>query len=307
MLKSSPEIEKRLRKYHTIDPIEAKAIKVERRVGRVIAGIALASAMMSIYSIDVHANQQIRSSAEMDVEEMGLALDPANNDNAIVYIDGFNTKDADLLAEYMSCAVQPVIDGRTWSVDTNDAPLEPEEIADEIIEEAQPSETKDGTSVTSLTFYGMSAGGDISMQVQQEVREKSSLSVNAIILAMTPDGVNTLQQARQNEIAVVESVAWFPGIKYSSALRYLGEMSIRSDRFINDGNIIDNYNNFWRTSNEVSNSLSSHELPGTWLLCSINNSQYSNLTLDLALRTCKISLQAKSVRSLLIFEPPLIT
>ena len=274
MLMPSPEIEKRLQKYETIDAIEARATKLEQRrtlhrrnnILRIFAGIAIIGTGASIYANDIYANKEIRSNAVMNVEENGLALDPANNDNAIVYTDGFNTKNADLLAHYMSRTIQPVIDGRTWSVDYNDAPLEPEKIADEIIEQAAESETEDGVKVTSLTFYGMSAGGDISMQVQQEVREKSSLTVNAIVLAFTPDGVKTLQQARQNEIAFVEGFAGSSDIKYSSIFRYLGEMSIRSDRFLNDGNVIDNFNNFWRTSNEVSESLTNHELPGTWLL-----------------------------------------
>lgn len=267
MLMRSPEIQKRLETYQTTDKIEAKAIELEWRrakrrrkaLTRTFAGLALVSAGISTYAHDVKNNMDIQAQASIAVQVEGQALDKANNDNALVFVDGFGSYNADTLTKYMSRAVQPVIDGQLWSVDYNNAPLETNEIAKHIIETALQR------NVTSISLVGYSAGGDVAMQVQEEIRKESGLNIQAIVLTSTPDGAKALRPARQDEIDLVEKFAWIPGIQYSTPLRFLGELAFRADRY-NSGTPIENIQNFFITAGEVNDSLNNNRLPGTWLM-----------------------------------------
>lgn len=263
----SPEIQKRPEKYQTFDEIEAKALKLEwrrakRRRNRLVgavAGLALVGTGISAYAGDVHSNQEVQATASIGVHVEGPALDKTNDHNALVFIDGLGSYNSNTLTKYMGQAVQPLVDGQLWSVDYNNAPLETEEIAKQIISTASEQ------GVSSLSFVGYSAGGDIAMQVQEEVRKESSLNVQSIFLVSTPDGADALRPARQDALNLVEKFAWIPGIRYSTPLRFLGELAVRADRY-NSSNPIENVRRFFETAGEVTKVLSNRKLTGTWLM-----------------------------------------
>lgn len=268
MLLPSPELAKRLEKYQTIDPVEAEATKLEwnrlkrhrNTLLRTVAGIALLGVGVSGYVNDVRNNQELQASASISVDGKGEALDEAHNDNALVFIDGFNTPNANILTKYMGPAIQPVIDGRLWSVDYNNAALDPSEIAKRIIEKAERQ------NVRSISLIGYSAGGDIAMQVQEEIRNLSYLTVETIFLISTPDGIKVLNQARQDEIKLVENFAWLPDVEYSTAVRFIGEIAFRSDRYTKSDNPIQNILDFFTTAGQVKKSMDANKLPGAWLM-----------------------------------------
>ena len=270
MLLPSPEIQKRLDTYQTIDKMEANILKQEwnrqkrRRnfILRTFAGLAILGAGVTAYNQDVAHNQEIQAEASIDVLVRGQALDPANSNKGIFFIDGFGTSDANKLAEYMAPAVQPVFDGQILSVDLNNATLSTEQTADKIIEAAKEQ------GITSLAAVGYSAGGNISVEVQQEIRDRSNLPICLSILVSTPDGVAALRPARQAEIALIESVAWIPGIEHSTPLRFLGEMALRADRYNDGKDIFENVGNFFETAGTLTDEMNSNALASTQLLFS---------------------------------------
>jgi pimeloyl-ACP methyl ester carboxylesterase len=267
MYRPSPEFQKKLDKQHTLDPLEVKATKLEwnrlkRR--RNLAAYAMASTAFFGFTVghyiqDAEENKAIQAEASISVQVKGQALDTANNDNALVFIDGFRSYNADTLTENMSRAVQPVIDGQAWSVGYNNAPLVPKDIAKNIIDLAN------GEGVHSVALVGYSAGGDISMQVQEDIRNDSNLEVKAIVLTSTPDGAKALRPASQDSINLVEKLAWIPEIQYSSYLRFMGELAFRADRY-NAGTPIENALNFITTWNEVDDDFKNSKVAGTWLM-----------------------------------------
>ncbi|HEY8886256.1 MAG TPA: alpha/beta hydrolase [Candidatus Microsaccharimonas sp.] len=267
MYRPSPEFQKKLDKQNTPDLLEAKAIKLEwnrlkrRRniAAHAIAGVALLGFTVGHYIQDAEENKAIQAEASISVQVEGQALDPANNDNALVFIDGFRSYNADTLTEFMTKAVQPVIDGQSWSVGYNNAPLVPKDIAKNIIDLA------DGKGVHSVVLVGYSAGGDISMQVQEDIHNDSNLEVKAIVLTSTPDGAKALRPASQDSINLVEKLSWIPEIQYSSYLRFMGELAFRADRY-NAGTPIENARNFITTWNEVDADFESSKVAGTWLM-----------------------------------------
>ena len=264
----APKLAKRFRDYQTFNPTEAKAIKLERNrlkrrrntLIRVVAGLALVGAGLSTYVNDVRDNQELQASASISIQVEGQALDEANNDTALVFIDGYGTDDAGIITEYMGRAVQPVIDGQRWSVKYNNAGLEPSEIAERIIRLARQ------LGVEHIVFVGRSAGGNTAMLAQEEVIKHSALSVDAIVLISTPDGVKYLQPATQTQIQIVEAFAGVPGIRHSGFLRRLGEVGFRYASWTSSSNPIENAQNLIETINDVNAKLESNTLPGMSLM-----------------------------------------
>jgi pimeloyl-ACP methyl ester carboxylesterase len=267
MLMRSPEIQKRLETYQTTDKIEAKAIELEwRRAKRrrkwfrsTVASLALLGAGTSAYVNDVRANQDIQAKASITVQYEGAALNKVNDHKGLVFIDGFGTDNADTITKYIGAAVPPVIDGQLLSVGYNNAPLETTDIAKKLIA------TAEARGIDTLSFVGHSVGGDIAMLVQEEIRKESNLTIEAMILLSTPDGVKALRPARQNEIDLVQRVAWIPGIQYSSPLRDIGEIALRSDNYTH-GDFWQNVSDFFATKNQVEMNLDNNKLPGMWLM-----------------------------------------
>ncbi|MBC7459414.1 hypothetical protein H7200_01720 [Candidatus Saccharibacteria bacterium] len=263
MLQPSPEHHNTLELDHAIElksiRLEQRRMKRQKRVFSALTAVALIGAHVAVYASDVRQNQEIQASASIDVNFRGEALDSTNNDNALVFIDGFGSYNADKLTKYMGPAIQPVLDGQLWSIDYNNAALESKEIAKQIISTAVSAGT------TSLSIIGYSAGGDIAMQVQQQIRENSDLAIEAIFLISTPDGAEALRPPRKNEVAVVEQYSWIPGVEYSTPLRAIGEMAFRASQYDSE-NLIERAGQFIETAHDVTEALDNDKLPGTWLM-----------------------------------------
>ena len=265
MLRRTPEFQKRL-DLQAADSLEGRALRIEQRrfdrhryLHRALATAAILGVGLSSYASDVRANQEMQAGASIAIRTEGSALDENNSDQALILIDGFNAIDASFLTQQMGKVVQPVIDGQLWSVGYNNAFLEKDEIAKQIIEKVHAS------GVNEVAIVGYSAGGDIAMQVQEYIHEHSNVVITSDILISVPDGAKALRPARQDEIDLVEKFAWIPGIQYSTLLRFIGEMAFRADRY-NTGTIIENAQNFMTTAGQVNDSLCNNKLPGAWLM-----------------------------------------
>ena len=263
MYQPSPELQKRL---DPVSAIEAKTIKHEQRRVNIMKGLAgvaviglFAGAHVSAFAADIRNNQELQATSIISVEEYGTPLDKASNSNALVFLDGFGSVDANVLTKYLSPAIQPIQDGRLWSVGYNDAPLSYEEIADQTIAKANTE------GVTSISLVGESGGGSIAVEVADRIQLTSNISVNSIYLMFAPNGVAGLQPDHQDQMNMVEWVKDIPGVVYSTPARLLLELGFRSDDFTH-GTLIENFGNFWDTAHHVSDSIAEKKLPGTWLM-----------------------------------------
>jgi len=265
MLLPSPEIQKRLDKYQTIDKLEADAISFERRkyllqkaALKTLTVLASLSIPLSLYAADVNINRFAQAEAEIDVHVGAEALDPANNNKAIIFLDGFRSTSGDNLIKYRGDGLQAILDAQLWSVGYNNANLSPEVIAEKIIALAKEK------GVTTIYLYGESAGGPIAMQVHADVAEDSDITIAADVLNSAPDGAGGLRQPRQDEIKLVETLSVIPGAKYSSLVRFIGEMAFRSDRYMDDDGL-----DIWKafaTTGDVIEDIQGSDIAGTWLM-----------------------------------------
>ena len=249
-----------------LDPIETKATFLEfrradmiRRAMATAAGLAFVAANVGLYAADVHANQEIQASASINIATMSEALDPMNNDKAILLLNGLGTSNANELAASSGIALQSILDSQIWPVGMNNAHLDYDAIAESTVKKV------DAEKVKTLYMIGYSTGGNIVMQVQERIRALSDVEIALIVLDVMPDGIQTLQPARREEISLVEQFAWIPGATYSTSLRLIGETAFRADRY-NSGGPIERFSDFIKTANEVRRAITSAELPGTWLM-----------------------------------------
>ncbi|MDB5180044.1 MAG: hypothetical protein JWN12_676 [Candidatus Saccharibacteria bacterium] len=266
MFKPSPEFQKRLDKDRATDEIEAKAIKHEQRRMRTLKGISstaifftFASVPVAEYAADVRHNQELQANSIITVEKYADALHPENRTHGILNIDGFGSENANVLTKYFDQAIHNVEDGVELTVGYNDAPLKYENIADKAIELANEE------GITSLSIVGESGGGPIAMEVQERIREKSSIAVTAIYLLFAPNGIGGLRQDHQDQMNFIDDAKGFPGITYSTPIRLGAEVAFRSGDYTG-GTFSQNTNNFFTTVHDVSNSISEQKLPGTWLM-----------------------------------------
>ena len=233
--------------------------KILKKMGkRALITLAVLSVPVAGYTGDVLANQAAQSEAISTIQVSEAPLDPENNDKAIVFFDGFRSNNADELVLYRGEGLQNVLDGQLWSVGYNNANLQPNTIGENIISLA------DEQGVDTLYFYGESAGGTIEMEAQAYVAEHSDITIAAHILNSVPDGAAGLRKARQDEIKTVETLSVIPGAKYSSVVRFLGEMAFRSESFYKDGEF--NIDKAFSTTGEVIDVLQGDKVAGSWLM-----------------------------------------
>ena len=267
MLLPSPE-HRRLYPHRESEQVAQKVLRSERlrTAGlKLASGALMASAFLganvSIYASDVRANQALEAEADIEINYMGKALDPINNDKALFLLTGFNTMNADYLTQSIGKYVQSVADGKMYSGNYNNASLEPKMIGQKFIETIEAS----GDNVTDVRIVTESAGNGIGLQAAEYIQENSDLNIDLFVMIAGPDGVETLVPARQEEIALVKQLAWIPGITYSTPLRYLVEMGFRSENY-DEGTLFERAKNFITTSDIAMKAIGSHALTSTQLM-----------------------------------------
>jgi len=267
MLLPSPE-HRRLYPHRESEQIAQKVLRSERlrTAGlKLASGALMASAFLganiSIYASDVRANQAIEAEADIEINYMGEALDPINNDKAILFLTGFNTMNADYLTQSIGKYVQSVADGKKYSGNYNNANLDPKMIGQTFIKTLEAS----GDNVKTVRIVTESAGNGIGLHAAEYIQEHSDLTIDLFVMIAGPDGVETLVPARQEEIALVKQLAWIPGITYSTPLRYLVEMGFRSENY-DEGTPLERAKNFITTSNIAIKAIGSHALTSTQLM-----------------------------------------
>jgi pimeloyl-ACP methyl ester carboxylesterase len=221
-----------------------------------LTGIALG---MDAGIHDIQNNMDIANHAKIDITVEGKALKAENADTAIVFLNGFGTYNADMLITSIGPAVQPVIDGEEWSVSYGNAPLSIDALTNEVKALAVERGTK------NVVIVGYSTGGILAIEEADKLVNDTNLNVKAVIAISTPDGYDGIRPARQTELESVKTVASIPYAEYSTPLRFIGEMYFRRSLYT-EGNVIENLQNFFTTTDAVNQDLANKNMPGTWLL-----------------------------------------
>lgn len=229
-----------------------KAERKEKIYPRVLSALTATAILGSLYWVDARQHEAIQATATIDIDVVGDPLHIVNNDSALVFLDGFGTYDADVTAEHLGPVAQQIVDGELWSVSYGNAPLNPRSISNQVIKLAEERD------VDRVSIVGYSAGGIIGIEVAEDIIESSELQVEMIMPISTPDGTDGLRQARQGEMSVLDVVSHVPGAKYSSFVRFMGEMYFRRDQYEDKG--------FLNVAGDVLGDLGKKQLPGMWLM-----------------------------------------
>lgn len=214
---------------------------------------------VSVYAQDVYRNMEVQANARIDIDRLYEPIDPANNNVAIVSIDGFGSYDARTVAKYLGPAAQEFLDGQIWSVQYGNAPLDAQTITDKIIELA------DAYNVDTIALLGYSAGGVLGARIAEQLMKQTELDVPLLMQVSTPDGAEGLRRLQLQEIEASQTIEKIPGATYSSFVRYIGEMYFRRDRYDN-GSPVEILSDALTVHQAVMKDLQKETLPGTWLL-----------------------------------------
>jgi len=262
MLQQNPEPATSRRLTDRLTLGEQKEVKRTARRGRnVMSEIALGMALITAasgFNQDVRANKELQATAVPTVETMFEALEPEHQSNALVFIHGFGTIDADSLAQHVGPAAQQMVDGQVWSVGYNNAHLDERATAHQIIDKAE----SDG--VEQVAIFGYSGGFIFSTKVGRIIADESSLRIGSFTAIAAPDGLDTVREEHVSGVALLKALEVFPDLAYSSPFRKLGELAFRSHQYLSDGQV--DLDAFWRTVERVNYVVDSNKLPGTWLM-----------------------------------------
>jgi len=242
----------------------------ERAVGRFVeivsenhlkitAGLALAATALGGYWTDVYNNEEIRANASIEVTVAAPAKDPANSHKAIILLNGFGESNADNLVGPMGSMIQEMNDGEIVNVSYGNAPLD----KNVIVHKTEDLIEKKG--YTDVVMAGYSTGGIIAIELTPNLMQAHQAQVDQIVPISTPDGVPGLRTHPQAEIAVAKFIDGIPGAKYSTPVRFLGELYFRRDKYAK-GDPITRLVNFFRTIANVRKDMNRKDMAGTWLL-----------------------------------------
>lgn len=200
-----------------------KAEKKARRRARLpleVGALALAATtLVSSYWSDVKDTRAEQASAEISLNVMHKPLDSENSHKATIFIDGFNTYDADYISDKLGPGVQTFSDGEVWSLSYNNALLNREKIFTTIIEKAKKRD------IDTISFAGYSMGGIIATEAATDVVTKTDINVDSITMLHTPDGDAGLQNYQKKELGLSQTIAEIvPGAIDSSWMRFGAEM-----------------------------------------------------------------------------------
>src|SRR5690606_36070638 len=106
------------------------------------------------------------------------------------------------------------------SVDYGNAPLEPVEIAETIINRVESSNKE----ISPITIAGNSLGGLVSAEVAKYIVHNTDIPVSTVVFNATPNGSGGLRPETQGELASLIDTfnnLKFLSPKYSTAARYI--------------------------------------------------------------------------------------
>lgn len=221
----------------------------------VVTSIALPT---HLYWHDVARNIEVQQDARMGIEVIDFAEKEENNRIAIISIHGFGNYDATDVAKNLGIAMREIIDGQLWSVVYGNAFHDPASVADIIMQSVREH------GIEEVVLLGYSAGGDLAAQAARDLIQQR-VKVSLVAMVSTANGIDGLRPTQVEEIEVARIVQNIAGATHSSAVRFLGEMYFRRDRYEYD-NPLQFLGDAFTTADAVLRDLDNEKLPSTELL-----------------------------------------
>lgn len=185
------------------------------------------------YSIDTAINREREQAASIRIETNMPALD-GSFDASTTFINGYGSMNATYIANKFGSAIQQIHEGPVQSANFSDAPIDAQNLADSIIENAKI------TATNTAALFGFSAGGILATEAAEKIitDETSPVEVEAIYLAATPTGPESLREGQIENIETLNFIAdTIPGARYSSSVRFLISMVSDVDQY-KDGGVL---------------------------------------------------------------------
>lgn len=256
------EFSPKLNHQYVIDT-EREAKRRERL--RIIPGsIAIVASLF--YWGDVADNYQ---EAQSSVPKIEIVHEPEGGQatSAIIFFPGLGDNEAERLASTQGPVTDHVLDGEWWSMDYNNAFLNEGVMANYAEDFAEERGIKE------FSVYGYSAGGPISLKTAVKILDSkdNDLLFKSAWLDSAPAGDEGIQPEQKQIRDVALSITDLaPSARYSSFVRYFGEMAFRADQFLvpQPNWFLPNvdYPKLEKVSNFVAKGLEDGRIPGTWLL-----------------------------------------
>jgi len=186
---------------------------------------------INILSIEnINENIEAVENGRIDVSVILEAIDQSNNDKAVVFINGFNTNDADKMSRDLGPGYQQYIqDAQVLSLSYGNAPLSTQGIAEEIVQMTIDM------NINEVSLMGYSGGGNIAHDVNRLIRRMSDVEIPYTLNISTANGLDGLRDATKEQIEFYsEVISHFPMLVYYDPARIIGELMIRQSHFTND-------------------------------------------------------------------------
>ena len=248
--------ERKIAKY-----IERRS-KRRARLPLKLAATALAfSSLSSAYWHDVEANRTLAAESQPEIDAIGEHSFNLPSNTSTFYLAGFDTRDGVVFGDRVGVSIQEIIPSNSESIDYGDAPLDPVEIAEQIIGHTGER------NLDSIALAGNSLGGIVALEVAEYIILNTDIEIETIILNATPDGSVGLRPGSQNGIsAMIDWLKAVPGSRYSTYARYVATMGQENNSYIHSENPIEAVANIVETSEYVWDVVQERRRPGMWLL-----------------------------------------
>ena len=193
-----------------------------RRIGTVatkaLYSLYVASLPLQVLQADITATKLDISDSTPVIHTIAEARDEINDDTATVFIDGFASKDGSWTTSKMVEPLQALNDSDIWALEYSLDGISAKEIAEQIANKA----STDG--VSSVSLYGYSIGGMVTLEVAHELMSTHKLAVPTIFLDHAPADKNSIRQTMRDQgTPALEVISWFNSIgieiEYSSIAR----------------------------------------------------------------------------------------
>lgn len=255
--------------YGIDEKYEQKLLKKNERRSRrrarlplKLGAAALAVSSLSFtYWHDVETNRTHSIESQPEIRSVGEQTNELIKNTSTFYLAGFDTRNGDVFGERVGVSIQQIVPSTAESINYGDAPLDPVEIAKQIIGYSEDR------NLDSIALAGNSLGGIVAAEVGEYIILNSDIQVEAIILNATPDGSKGLLPETQGDMAtMMDSLQAVPGSKYSTFARYAATLIQDNGSYTHGDGPIDTINDFIRSSNSVWQQVQEKRRPGMWLL-----------------------------------------
>jgi pimeloyl-ACP methyl ester carboxylesterase len=187
-------------------------------VSKIVLGTYITLTPLQILQADIEINKMNQEVSTPSIHSILEAKDSDNTDTATVFIDGFASQDGSWTTKKIADTLQIVNDSDIWALEFSKNRISVPAIAEQIAHKAEHEK------VTSVSLYGYSIGGMISLEVAHELIKKYNLNVATIFLDHSPSSRDDIRQSIQDQASpAMEAIQWFHSfgidIEYSSIAR----------------------------------------------------------------------------------------